>query len=407
MPGPCSPLWRAQWLLPRLAIVKPWCSAVFLIGAVSVVSAQRPAAVFDAGFRSAHRGKTLVEVPEVYELVNIAIALTPTGIESKNLVYQRSEYYGDVRRWFDPFKAHSLIAALDGMLRQSPNAYFSIKMNGYAFDFDASGTIVQSRIYDRTGFRSETSNTLRPFLKELQSFASASRFRAFYRQHASTYASQAAFYEKEADIGEMKKWLDRQFPGSNHYDLYRIVFSPLVYGNQSTTWFESNGFRELQPHVNYPYPDDLQRWGVGKLSAASAALFRGTIVFTEINHGYINPEADKYADRIRRAVSNREVWVENRYGDNYYRGSATFNEYMNWALVSLRIADYAPREEQAQMIGAIDKVMTQGRAFPQFAAFDHFLLDLYRNRKPGETIADLYPRIITWFEQHNTEGKTL
>ena len=67
---------------PHRHIVKPWSLAILLLGAMSVVSAQRPAAVFDAAFRAAHRGKMLVEVLEVYELVNIAIALTPTGIES-------------------------------------------------------------------------------------------------------------------------------------------------------------------------------------------------------------------------------------------------------------------------------------------------------------------------------------
>jgi hypothetical protein len=383
--------------------MKRLCLALALLGAAPAVQAQRPAAVFDAPFQSSHRGKMLVEVPEVYELVNVAIALTPTAIESKNLVYQRSDYYARVRAWFEPFRQHRLIVALDAALKRSPNAYFTIKMNGYAFEFDATGTIVQSRIYDRTGFRGEATNTLRPFLGDLQSFAAASRFREFYRNNARTYAEQAAFYERQADVGAMKKWLDANFPGSRHYDLYRIVFSPLVYGNQSTTWFESNGFRELQPHVNYPYPEDVQRWGVGRIGPESAILFRGLIVFTEINHGYINPEADKYADRIRRVVSNRAVWVGDRHGDAYYRGIASFNEYMNWALVSLWFADHAPAADRAAMIAAVEKVMTESRAFPQFAAFDRFLLELYRSRKPGETLADLYPRIISWFEQRNAQ----
>src|SRR5512143_952828 len=38
-----------------------------------------PAAEFDAAYQAAHRGGIEVTIPEVYELVNIAIALTPTG----------------------------------------------------------------------------------------------------------------------------------------------------------------------------------------------------------------------------------------------------------------------------------------------------------------------------------------
>jgi hypothetical protein len=47
-------------------------------------------------------------------------------------------------------------------------------------------------------------------------------------------------------------WLRREFPDVRAYDTFNIVFSPLVGSNQSVTWFESNGFRELQPHVNFP-----------------------------------------------------------------------------------------------------------------------------------------------------------
>lgn len=197
----------------------------------------------------------------------------------------------------------------------------------------------------------------------------------------------------------MKRWLDKNFPTSSNYDTYKIIFSPLVAYNQSTTWFSSNGFRELQPHVNFPYQEDMRRYG--PLSETGQTVFRGNIVFTEINHGYINPEADKYAERILKAISNRERWVERGRGPGYYGGIGAFNEYMNWGLVSLRIVDYAPKEEQDRMISGIDMMMVQRRGFLQFDAFDKFLVNLYRNRPAGKTVADLYPQIIAWFEKNN------
>lgn len=361
-----------------------------------------PAAVFDRKYQAAHRGKILVEIPEVYELVNVAIALTPTGIRDKNLVYQNSEYYARVRRWFDGHAGHPLLAELDAALKRNPNSYSTLKMNGYAFEFDGRGRIVQSRVYDRTGFTNERSNSLRPYLAQLQSFADATRFRRFYRENSETYREQIAFYRDTANVSEMKRWLDKNFPASNGYDTYKIIFSPLVAYNQSSTWFESGGFKELQPHVNFPYPQDLSRYFKGgELSAQSEVVYRGNIVFTEINHGYINPEADKYAERVAGAISNRDRWVDKAKGPGYYGGIAAFNEYMNWALVSLRIADYAPRAEQDLMIANVDRMMTDRRGFPQFEAFDKFLVGLYRNRKPGQTLADLYPQIIEWFEKHN------
>jgi hypothetical protein len=46
-------------------------------------------------------------------------------------------------------------------------------------------------------------------------------------------------------------------------------------------------------------------------------------------------------------------------------------------------------------------MMTKDRGFPRFAAFDAFLVDLYRNRKSEQTVAELYPQIIKWFEKEN------
>lgn len=59
-----------------------------IVGVVRV-----PAAVFSADYQAAHRGRTEVLVPEVYELVNIAIALTPFAAENQGLVITDTDYY--------------------------------------------------------------------------------------------------------------------------------------------------------------------------------------------------------------------------------------------------------------------------------------------------------------------------
>lgn len=361
-----------------------------------------PAAIFDKKYQDRFRGKTTIEIPEVYELVNVAIALTPTAMADNGLVYKRSDYYKRMLAYFENFKGHELVLALDNVLSQNQNRYFSLKMNGYSFEFDGRDKIVRSKIYDRTGFSGEVTNSLLPLLDKMQAFADETKFREFFAKNRKTYDEQITFFENEADLAEMKRWLDRNFPGSSDYDAYKIVFSPLVAYNQSVTWLESNDFKELQPHVNFPYAEDLKRHGSElNVSPDGEIIFRGNIVFTEMNHGYINPEADKYEDRIANAVSNRSYWVENRYGDDYYPGMATFNEYMNWGLVSLRIMDHAPEKDRQEMIAAVEKMMMLSRAFPRFAEFDRFLIDLYVNREKGKTLADLYPKIIEWFEKKN------
>ena len=53
------------------------------------------------------------------------------------------------------------------------------------------------------------------------------------------------------------------------------------------------------------------------------------------------------------------------------------------------------------MIAAVDQMMTHRRGFLMFTEFDKFLVNLYRTRPAGTTIADLYPQIIAWFERNN------
>lgn len=361
-----------------------------------------PAARFDKQYQKRNNGKIDVSVPEAYELVNIAIAITPTAIANKNLVYQNSEYYKAVRTWFDKYATHPLITALEKELKTDQGRYFSLKMNGNAFEFDQSGALVRSKVYDRTGFDGERSNSLMPFFELLRDFAAASNFREFFKLNQKTYDEQLTFYRTTADLKGMKKWLDKNLPSSNDYNYYNIVFSPLVAYNQSVTWFDADGFKELQPHVNFPYAEDLKRAGTDfVLSPKAEVIFRGNIVFTEMNHGYINPEAEKFGERIYKAVSNRDLWVDKKMGPGYYPGVAAFNEYMNWALVSLRTADIAPKEDQPKMIAAVERMMSERRGFLKFREFDKFLIDLYANRKKGKTLSDLYPQIIEWFEKNN------
>jgi hypothetical protein len=126
------------------------------------------------------------------------------------------------------------------------------------------------------------------------------------------------------------------------------------------------------------------------------------LLFTETNHGFINPTAEPYAAQIAKAVSNRDIWAQKgSSSDGYGDPQSLFNEYMNWALVSLYYADYAPAADLQAMLADNEKRMKENRGFTRFPEFDQFLVDLYRNRPAGTTIADLYPQIIAWFRDNN------
>jgi len=358
-----------------------------------------PAANFNEEYQNATRGKIFVRIPDVYEMVNIAIAISEYGKEQKYKVYKKSDYYQNVMDWFDKYSQHPFIQKLDSVFDVNENYYASYKMNGYAFYFDKGGKILRNNVFNRTGFTGQNDNKLLPFMIDMQDFADKTKFLTFYNQNRATYDRQINFYQDSIGIREMQKWLEKNFPGNSAYDTYNIIFSPLVGGSQSSTWFESNGFKELQPHVNFPYHEAFKR--LLPASKTAEYCYRGNIVFTEINHGYINPEADKYSDEITQAISNRDVWVDGTKGSNYYLGNSLFNEYMNWGLINLRLIDYIPEDEQEKMINSVVRIMVRGRGFLKFEEFNQFLTAKYRSRKEGTTVADLYPQIIEWFENNN------
>ncbi|MBC7902596.1 MAG: DUF4932 domain-containing protein, partial [Gemmatimonadaceae bacterium] len=208
--------------------------------------------------------------------------------------------------------------------------------------------------------------------------------------------AQIKYYSDSSGLNAMSSWLNNHFPDIR-YNSFKVIFSPLVNGNQSANWMESNGFKEAQPHVNFPYPSG--NWLKG-LSVKAANIRRSDIIFTEINHAYINPEAEKakYDALMAKAFNNMSAWVTkgttaaNNYGNKY----SCFEEYMNWVLVSLRYVDQAPAAELENLLKQNDAYMLR-RGFTKFPAFNSFMVDLYKNRPKGATLASLYPQILEWF----------
>lgn len=360
-----------------------------------------PAAVFSEAYQAEHRGRTLILVPEVYEMINIAIALSAFAPENQGLVITDTDYYARVAEHFAPMRDHPLVAALDADMRRDMFLYFRDKMNAYAFAFDVDGRIVRSPIYDRTGFSEDTENTLLPHLALMQSFADESGFRAFYANERPFYESQIAYLLDNADTAGITAWLQGNFPGVRAYDGVKIIFSPLVGYNQSLTTFDYDGYRELQPHVNFPYRN------TEGLSAEANAIARSNILFTEMNHGFIGQPGDRNAAAIGDAISNRAFWADDTKAARTYASDlALFNEYMNWGLVSLYHYDRMNEADRAVSRAQVERMMVNSRGFRQFVPFNAFLVDAYVNRAPGQTLADLYPAIIAWFAAQDRAAPT-
>ncbi|WP_169409404.1 DUF4932 domain-containing protein [Dyadobacter beijingensis] len=356
-----------------------------------------PRAKFSAEYQRLHRGKTSVEVPEVYELVNVIFALTEKGRQDNGLIRRDTPYYQEVMQWFEAYRDNEAVRNMNSAFSSTPDAQHSKKMDAYPFEFNDRDSIVQGKIYDRIG--NSYTNALREHIPDLIDFARQTRFREFYQKHIPFYNGLVATYRDSVGVPDMQRWLNLNFP-STRYDSFKVIFSPLVSANQSASWFNLDGFREVQAHVNFPFrkPGTPSRF-----SKKARQIMAGDIVFTELNHGFIGPEGEKAANRsrIQKAFSDLTIWNDSTKSARYYdTPQSAFDEYMNWALVSLRYADVAPQAEQPQLFASVENMMVDVRGFRKFAEFNQFLVKTYQARKKGQVVADLYPQILTWFEDN-------
>ncbi|MEM9304015.1 MAG: hypothetical protein AAGE01_18015, partial [Pseudomonadota bacterium] len=134
-------------------------------------------------------------------------------------------------------------------------------------------------------------------------------------------------------------------------------------------------------------------------------LDRGFILFTELNHGFINPEAEQYYQRVDVIFADREFWVPELDANAYSIPGAVFTEYLNWSLPSLYAMDQLDEEGVAALVTRVGDSMVERRGFARFREFNEALMRLYEERAAGETAADLYPALLDWAEAEWTANR--
>jgi hypothetical protein len=303
-------------------------------------------------------------------------------LDNENFIEMETPYYKEVLQHFLPYQKHPIIAVVDKML--STGRYSYIKMDSYAYDFKKD-KIINPGIYNRVSWGDY--NVIEEYIPMIEDFARQSNFLSFYENHFAFYQTLIKAFEKHTPLSQMQSWLERNFPQST-FNSYKIIFSPLAGANQSANHFESNSFREAQAHINFPY-------GIEKPDADSFVFYRNQIIpFTELNHNYINPEAEKYSKLIEKAFSNLNKWIDkSKAAGDYNSPESAFNEYVNWALVSLYFSDILKGSDFNTLKASIEKTMAR-RGFLQFIHFQNELLRLYQNEQ--KPVANLYPQFIEW-----------
>ncbi|MEI9810715.1 MAG: DUF4932 domain-containing protein [Bacteroidota bacterium] len=350
------------------------------------------AAVFSKKYIKKSKGLVSVQVPEVKELLQVIFAITPTGladVKSFIINHDTTAYYLKVIDHFLLFKNEPVVRVMDSLLMKGQ--YINLKMDACAFIFTGDN-IVFGDTYNRYNNSGSSVNLAEPYIQLLKDFAVKTSFRKFYAGNKPYYDSLIQVYQKWVPVRKMWQWCEQQFP--SRYQSYRVYFSPLVKGNHATSHAENNGFKEtnmfIRPALALPQVNEKVR-----------EALNSRIVFTEIDHNYVNPETDRYLQRVNRIFNKRNIWADGKESNGYSDPYNLFNEYMTWALYVLYCREiYAPEDFKFVQDNTANYLI-KIRGFPKFMEFTDALLSLYSTRPAGMTVAGLYPQLLDWCEKQN------
>lgn len=328
-----------------------------------------------------NRGEYRIEIPEVQELVHIIIAITPVGLEDNNLVQHNTAYYKSIINHFQAFSSEPIVHTINQMLINQK--YYYLKMDACGFDFNQQSLIVKNDTYNTISWG--LVNHIDPLVTELESFAKKTNFRQFYENHQVYYQTLIDLLDLQTATRNQWNWLEER--SLLKYDHYWITFSPLVGGAHSTNRFETTEFKETAMFISGPIENSRYNEAV-----TNALMTR--VLFTEIDHNYVNPVSDQYAKDINRAFAKLNKWSSN---STYGSAKSSFNEYMTWAVFTLFAYDHLSEADFAIVNPIVENQMVNSRGFLKFKSFNNKLLELYKQQKTP-SIEDLYPAILEWCE---------
>lgn len=326
-------------------------------------------------------GTIVIENTPLYELVNVVYAITEKGSRDNITFNTYSPYFKEVQQYFAPYKDHPIVKLINKDYKQFDASYRMMRESAYNYSFKGD-KIVVSGPYQNF----EEGNTVFDHLELWEDFAQKSKFRQFYADHKQLYEEEIAKAKAHLPLRQMWSWCEGRF--AERYQTYRIVISPLIEGFHSTQHVSSQSFNECVMFISR-----LGNFGRERTKKEIEALYSG-IVFTEIDHNYVNPLSDKFTKELDNAFGSAK-WVKGRQAEEYGSGKAFFNEYMTHALYLLYIQDYYTPAELATVEKSRIELMIN-RGFPLFREFYTYLAELYKDPQVKKDIGSAYPKLIEW-----------
>lgn len=347
---------------------------------------------FSEAFKKENQGKYKVEINEVKELIQVMLAITKSGLENDDLVEQKGQYYKDVIAHFKPYENEQIIRKFDSLLVASLYNYLFLTGNAVTYDFKGKKLKPSKTfIFTATGVAGVniTENPITTYKTEIEDFAKKSDFRKFYKDHKSYYSSIIEEYNKKANLGKQWKWLENNF--TTKINSYVIYCSPLIGGLNYTGEFNDNNFRLI--HMNLP---SLNKHP--ELTDTESEVLDTRIMFTEIDHNYVNSPSDANKEIINQYFSNRKDWVnEDSYGTFAYPTPVEFfDEYMTYAVFLLYCKEHYNEATFQKTTQETITLMTE-RGFPKMKNFTDNLFKISAENQ-GKKIDEWYPEFLKLYK---------
>lgn len=315
---------------------------------------------------------------ESYELSNIILALTQYGRTDKWDVQKVPPYYDEVLKYFDPVKNHPLLDSVN-YSRKEWEKFLGFRTDMYAFSFDKNGKLKREFPFNSFGPQEVDKN-----IALINDFVAKSNYRKFYYNHLDFYNKIVSNYKKFYFLNKSKLFLDKiaEKPKNDIKKNYVIAISPLVGGQ--------NCHRDIDSLTTVDFPNISRDLILGNLdNNIRMRIVENHSIFTEMDHGYINPISDKYAKMIA-ANFDLSKWDKG----SGYRGISSFNEYMTWAVYDLFIKENFPKF--ADSISLQWQYQNASRGFIAQNLFAKKLSELYFSKKGKRRIEDLYLPLLQW-----------
>jgi len=334
---------------------------------------------FSDAYIAENEDQVNVEIPMSYELLNIIIALGNINEQFTLLTNTNTEYYQKVISYFEPYINHEVIQKVKALndtgnypkLRQ----IFIYKLIDNELKIDSTYKNAQSV------------NDLSEYIPLINDFAEKTDFEKFYYENQNLFEKEIRLFTQLVDIDEMWHWLEQNF--RQRYSSMKIILSPLVGGAHNTTGYSDtdSDFSEIIIFVSTPNLLNKDRYN-------SEMVTKGLVermVFTEMDHHYVNPttDLDDNYSKVIEEFRDLSYWNE---GTGYNKEVLTFNEYMTWATFLI----YAKEKYELNDYVEIKKATVDMMNYRKFVRFEDFADKLIQLRTlhNNATVESLYPHLL-------------